>query len=296
MKKISIIIVTYKSENDIDECLDSIWEFCDIPREQLEVIIVDNSPESEPMFSTIKKRYNNDITLIHNTHNGGYGQGNNVGIRRATAPVVMIMNPDVRLCMPLFKTVTDDFQQDKELCMYGMKQMLSKDVKSPLSFDCSRKLNGYMIPIIASVCNKLDLYFPRYMYLQGSCFFIDREKFLATGLFDEDMFMYGEENDIHLRLSQKFGPHFVYNKHLRYLHLTLERPMSLTTELKMVASIAISNEKKGINAKETYQNFIGFYRTRYYSALIKKLLGKSHIQEQIDILSAVLDELKKKTT
>ena len=295
MKRLSIIIVTYKSEHDIYDCLQSVWQFCDIPKEELEVIIVDNSPECEPMFTNLRKQYGDSLVLIHNTHNGGYGQGNNVGIRQASAPVVMVMNPDVRLCEPLFKTALKAFDQDPGLCMYGMKQMLSAEVKSPLSFDCSRRMNGYLIPIVSSLCNKFDLFIPRLMYLQGSCFFVSREKFNQIGLFDEDIFMYGEEDDIHWRLQKLFGPHFMYNARLRYLHLTLERPMSLATEQKMVASIALSNEKKGYSRSFTYHNFVKYHRVRLLSAYIKKALGKKDVQQQIDILRTVISDFKQQS-
>ena len=294
MKRLSIIIVTYQSESDIYDCLQSVWQFCDIPKEELEVIIVDNSPECEPMFTILRKQYGDHLVLIHNTHNGGYGQGNNVGIRQATAPVVMIMNPDVRLCQPVFSTAVEAFEKDNRLCMYGMKQMLSPQIKSPLSFDCSRRMNGYVIPVVSSVCNKFDLYYPRLMYLQGSCFFMSKEKIEQVGLFDEDIFMYGEEDDIHWRLQKQFGPHFIYNAHLRYLHLTLERPMSLAIEQKMVASIALSNEKKGYPRQFTYRNFVRYHSVRLLSAYFKRALGRKDAQQQIDILKAVIHDFKQR--
>ena len=74
MKELSIIIVTYKSEHDIFDCLHSVWQYCDLPHEALEVIVVDNSPESTDMFNRLQALYGDDIILIHNTHNGGYGQ------------------------------------------------------------------------------------------------------------------------------------------------------------------------------------------------------------------------------
>ena len=292
MKELSIIIVTYKSEHDIFDCLHAVWQYCDLPPEALEVIVVDNSPESTDMFNRLQALYGDDIILIHNTHNGGYGEGNNVGIRKATAPVIMIMNPDVRMVEPLFKTAVEAFKRNRNLCMYGTKQMLSDTVKSPLSFDCSRRMNGYLIPIISSFCNKFDIYRPKYMYLQGSCFFISKEKFEEVGMFDEEIFMYGEEDDIHYRLKQRFGAQFQYNKHLRYLHLTLERPMSLSTEKKMVQSIVLSNKKKGITARKTVKTFIRYYRTRLASAYVKKLLGKKNASEHITILKAIIDDLK----
>ena len=292
MKRLSIVIVTYNSEHDIYDCLQSVWEFCDIAHEELEIIIVDNSRDSEPMFTKLRDRYGDSLVLIHNTHNGGYGQGNNIGIRHASAPVIMVMNPDVRLCEPFFMTTLTAYEQEPSLCMYGMKQMLSSEVKSPLSFDCSRRLNGYLIPIISSICNKLDLYIPHLMYLQGSCFFVRKEKFVQAGLFDEEIFMYGEEDDIHWRLKKQFGPHFLYNPHLHYIHLTLERPMSLVTEQKMVASIALSNEKKGYSRQYTYRNFVRYYRVRLMSAYLKILLKRRDAQQHIDILKTIIRGFK----
>ena len=287
MKRLSIIIVTYKSEDDIYDCIQSVWQYCDIPVENLELIVVDNSPESDTMFAELRKKYP-DIVLIHNTHNGGYGQGNNVGIRQATAPVIMIMNPDVRLCQPIFKTALEAFEKDKQLCMYGMKQMLSPTVKSPLSFDCSRFMNGYLIPFIATVCNKFDLFIPSCMFLAGSCFFISKAKFENVGLFDEDIFMYGEEDDIHHRLKQRYGAHFTYNSALRYIHQTLERPMSLATEQKMIASIARLHAKKGTPETRTYQNFVRYYRARLFINKLKKYLGDSQASKRIAILKDVV--------
>ena len=118
MKRLSIIIVTYNSEHDIYDCVSSIMKFSDIPLSEIELIIVDNnSRDTDTMFIKLKELYGNDIVLIKNTHNGGYGQGNNVGIKKATAPVILIMNPDVRLIEPFFKTAVEAFENDSELAM-----------------------------------------------------------------------------------------------------------------------------------------------------------------------------------
>ena len=295
MKRLSVIIVTYQSEHDIYDCLQSVWQHCDLPKEDLEVIVVDNSPESDGMFSQLRQLYGQDIILIHNTHNGGYGQGNNVGISQAKAPVVLIMNPDVRLVEPVFKTAVEAFENDTALCMYGMKQMLSDSVKSPLSFDCSRRMNGYLIPFISAAANKLDCYLKHFMWLQGSCFFIKKEKIEQVGLFDEELFLYGEEDDIQWRLKKKFGPHFEYNKKLHYLHLTLERPVSLATEKKMIDSIVLSNQKKGFTAHWTHKNFVRYYRVRLFSARVRKLLKKHDTDQRIEVFSSVIRLLKHKS-
>ena len=57
MKRLSIVIVTYNSEKDIYDCLKSIWNNCDIPKDQLEICIVDNSLESDSMFRKLEYLY-----------------------------------------------------------------------------------------------------------------------------------------------------------------------------------------------------------------------------------------------
>lgn len=280
MKRLSVIIVTYHSEHDIYDCLQSIEKYCDIPREELEIIVVDNSQESDDMFARLRQLHNDSLLLIHNTHNGGYGQGNNVGIRQSSSPVVLVMNPDVRLCEPIFKTALMAFENDSQLCIYGMKQMLSEKQNSPLSFDCSRQMNGYLIPFATTLCNKFDIFIPSCMFVAGSCFFVSKEKFEAVGLFDEDLFMYGEEDDIHYRLKKRFSPHFTYNPRLRYIHLVQDRPMSFNTEKRTIDSVVLSYKKKGVSPKSTCNNLIRNYRMRWFI----KVLGGNDDKNSISVI------------
>ena len=55
-----------------------------------------------------------------------------------------------------------------------------------------------------------------------------KEMFEKAGLFDEQIFLYGEENDIHYRIHKAFPQaHDRYLRKAVYLHLTEDRP---TTE------------------------------------------------------------------
>lgn len=76
MKTLSIIIVTYKSQEDILNCLSSIFKTADIPREFMDIIVVDNSSK-EVFLETqelIVAEYGAEIRIFHNAKNGGYGQ------------------------------------------------------------------------------------------------------------------------------------------------------------------------------------------------------------------------------
>lgn len=294
MKRLSIIIVTYNSEHDIYDCVSSIMKYSDIPLSELELIIVDNnSRDTDTMFEKLKELYGNDIVLIKNTHNGGYGQGNNVGIKKATAPVILIMNPDVRLIEPIFKTTVEAFEQDSKLAMYGMKQMLTATIPSTNSFTCTYALNGYIQTIMSSVCNRYDHYIAKYMHFSGSCFYIRKQMFEHVGLFDESVFMYGEEEDIHYRMWKLGYTKMVYNPKLHYIHLVKERKPDLKYELKLIDVAVFQNEKKGFSAKKTLKDRLRNTNMLIAREKLKILMGKTD-KSLINMLIELKTEIRNK--
>ena len=129
MIRLSLIILTYNSEKDIYDCLQSVYQYNDIGN-SLEVIVVDNNSQH---FTQMRDKINlqyPDVKVIANTKNGGYGQGNNIGIRAASAPIVSIMNPDVRLITPVFKTFVEVLSQDENI-MCGGKQYATMTKQNP---------------------------------------------------------------------------------------------------------------------------------------------------------------------
>lgn len=275
MKQLSIVIVTYNSEEDIYDCIDSILTYSDIPLSELEIIIVDNnSHDTDKMFTKLHELYGENIIMTKNTHNGGYGQGNNIGIQKATAPIIFIMNPDVRMMEPVLKTVIDTFNNSPKLCMYGMKQMQTPTKASKSSFVCTFRINGYISTIIAAFCTRFEWYIPRYLSLHGSCFFVRKSLFEKIGLFDESIFMYGEEDDIRYRFRKMGYKKMKYNHKLHYIHKTKEREPSLDYEIKILNAIIRQNEKKGYSAKKTIINMIRNTNLRISREFIRIKLGK----------------------
>ena len=168
--QISIVIVTYNSEKHIFECLDSVFENNDIGRD-LEVLIVDNcSKNFNVTKQTLTEKYGDKIRIIENTKNGGYGQGNNVGIKYSTAPIVMIMNPDVRLVEPVFKSAIQTFNDDR-VALLGFQQR-NVDGRRGFSIACSSTVYPLLAIPINNICNKIGFYFSKFMYVAGACFFV----------------------------------------------------------------------------------------------------------------------------
>lgn len=295
MKKVSIIIVTYNSEKDIYDCINSIIENSDIPLAEIELVVVDNnSTDSDTMFNKLKTLWGEDIILIKNSRNGGYGQGNNVGIRRCSAPVVLIMNPDVRLMCPIFRKAINLFSKDKNMCMLGMKQWLTLEEPSTNSFTCTYRMNGYLSTILSALCTRLDFYIAKYMHFSGSCFYINKAMFEAVGLFDESIFLYGEEDDIHYRLMNRFKDcKMIYDKRLRYLHLTKERKPDIRYEKTLIDVAVIQNQKKGYNEHKTLKNRLRCINLQILRERLRIMLGKKD-QTLLDMLEKLKLYIKEK--
>lgn len=224
MKNLSIIILTYNSENDIYDCLESVYQYNDIG-EALEIIVVDNqSRDFATMQKTIESLYPN-VIITQNTHNGGYGQGNNVGIRIAQAPIIAIMNPDVRLTKPVFSEMLKSFENE-DIVMCGGKQ-LTADGKENWSFAFDYNVWGPLRIILRNLYKRVDKYDYRYMHLSGAFFMVRKKEFEDIGMFDESIFMYGEECDIHLRFRKMYpSKKMLFMPEVSYLHLSREREFS----------------------------------------------------------------------
>ena len=196
------------------------------------------------MFNGIRRIYGDEIVLVNNTNNGGYGQGNNVGIRRAKAPVIMIMNPDVRLNSHVFNHALSIFAQKQYVGIYGLTQMVSENRKCGTSFNTTHMMNGYLRILLTGISNRFNIFLPSCMYVSGACFFIRRDSFEKAGLFDESIFMYGEEDDVWYRM-RRIGQKTMFDASSTYIHLTEERKTDANYELKMLRSVMYVNSKYG---------------------------------------------------
>lgn len=295
MKRLSIVIVTYNDEKDIYDCIASIHKFADIPMSEVEVIVVDNSPaDSAPMFEKLRNLYGNDIVLIRNDRNGGYGQGNNVGIRACTSPVVMVMNPDVRLYEPVFGKVLAAFDADAQLNLYGMKQMLDEHRPSKKTTDWTYMMNGWVRAFLSSFMSKSDWYFAKWMFISGACFFVRKSSFVEVGLFDEENFMYGEEDDIRLRLQHRYGVHTIYDRQLHYQHLIGERIISSKALVREAEACLLLYGKKGYKRQYILECFSQNLRAVLAYHKLLRLMGKSMptIASEVDALAEIRAMMK----
>ena len=87
-KDITIVITSFKSDQIIGNCLNSIDRQC-------KTILVENSSNVE-FKKNVEKEFNN-VECILSGENMGYGRANNIGLKKVTTKYALILNPDATL-------------------------------------------------------------------------------------------------------------------------------------------------------------------------------------------------------
>jgi len=262
IKKVSVIIVTYNSEKLIFDCLDSIFKYNDIGN-SLEVIIVDNcSKDQENVFFKVIQKYGDKIILVKSAVNGGYGHGNNQGIMISSSPIVIVMNPDVRLILPVFSKIISKINSDQNIGMMGVSFV---DGSPKIYFKPDRiNMLKYLFP---SFFIKFKLFNMNDMFLSGSFLIFVRETFLDVGRFDENIFMYHEEADVSNRMIENGKECYLFDD-ISVLHLAHGREVNLNLLKIGTESRNYYFKKFGGNLKGYYSMLIFCYKIKFVLAIL----------------------------
>lgn len=213
--KLSLIIVSYNSADILIQCLDSVFKYNDIGS-QLEVIVSDNSPRSD-LCDALNKKYDK-VKVIHNKDNRGFGYGNNQGEKIASGDYLLFLNPDTVLVEPIFSWAIEQFDKNPKLAMFGVK-LLKPDYSLNNSFMWLDTF-GLRAWILNKVCQKLNIFIEKRMFISGADTFIRRNIFEQIGGFDESIFMYYEESDLHHRFyANEPEMNMAYFPNKRIVHL-----------------------------------------------------------------------------
>lgn len=272
---ISVVIVTYNSSSEIRECVSSIYKYNDIG-DKLEVVVVDNcSGDYEETQSIIVNNYPK-VKILSNIKNGGYGQGNNIGIAEATNPIVLIMNPDVRLFKPIFKKAIDHYNRTSRLLLLGMQQYNTKELRGS-SF--SMKKPSYCSLVIYKICSVFNIYNPKYFFISGACHFIKKDEFVKLGGYDENIFLYGEETDINERILAN-NYKISFDESMGYIHPMHERGDSLITLQRGLKSALYICEKNGWSKAKLLKGYCQYFQFLLLRSKLRKDIKQGDIYRE----------------
>ena len=111
MTSVSIIIVTYNSEKEIVNCINSLLpKMLDLNGE---IVIIDNN-SNDSTVSLLNEIDNKNITIIQNSTNIGYTIANNQGVMKSTGEYLFFLNPDTLISNGEIKNLLGELQNDKD--------------------------------------------------------------------------------------------------------------------------------------------------------------------------------------
>lgn len=211
--KLAIIVLNYKNYNDTVVCVDKLLEI----GVNADIVIVDNASPNES-YKILSEKYNecNNISIIASKKNGGYSAGNNYGVRYALdkfeSDTIAIMNPDIiipdanvieRLYSKLYSSnefgiiggvaITNN-KFDINRCCWNIPKGIDTVITHFIKCKNQRGGSDYIWlnnGLIQTEC------------IAGCFFMIKADVFCELGLFDENVFLYNEENILGIKLKKR---------------------------------------------------------------------------------------------
>lgn len=110
--RVSVILVLWNCEQELPQCLRSLGEGTDVP---VEVICVDNASEDR----SVEVARAHGARVVEMGANVGFPAAVNAGLRHATAPYVLLLNPDVELGRGVLARCLEELVTDPTVGMVG---------------------------------------------------------------------------------------------------------------------------------------------------------------------------------
>ena len=110
IQDITIVITSFKSDEKIKNCLNSIKNKC-------KVILVENSDDFE-LKKNIESEFNN-VECFLTGENYGYGKANNIGLKKVKTKYALILNPDTLLDAQTLENFVETTNQIKNFAIIG---------------------------------------------------------------------------------------------------------------------------------------------------------------------------------
>jgi GT2 family glycosyltransferase len=197
---ISVVIPTYNNLSLLLECLDSVHKL-DYPRDQLEVIVVDNA-SSDRTPETVTNRYPN-VRVIQLDTNTGFAPACDRGAQEAAGDYVAFLNNDAVVSPDWLTALLDALHAGEDGTVCAASRILSRDGEDTEYSGASSNLFGAGRP--ESVSGWPDLPAPPttgtpILFASGGAMLIRRDTFLEVGGFDPSYFAYFEDVDLGWRL------------------------------------------------------------------------------------------------
>lgn len=268
--KTGIVILNYNDCKTTIELLEKIKEY-----EILNKIVVVDNNSTDNSYEILSKYENEKIKVIKTEENKGYSYGNNIGCKyliQNGTDYIIISNPDV------------SFKEDDVLQLCKNLKNTQIAVASPVINEHGVLNRGWKfrstfidsltnINFIGRFFKKLGLYKNKYyngaytkVDVVSGCFFVIKAEILEEiNYFDENVFLYYEENILAKKI-QKLGKLIVVNNDVEVFHnhsISVNKSLKKIEKFKILAKSQRYYHKKYNNANifRMLELYISYYLT-----------------------------------
>lgn len=231
---LSLVIVAYKSREEIGPCLGSLPR--EIDGRPVEVVVVDNSANLDGGCEAAVRGAYPWVDYVAAETNLGFGRGNNVGYARTRGDCVLFLNPDTISNAAALEHCVAELRRDASIGLISPRLEL---VDGSMDLACRRSIPTLWDGFCRA--SGLAAAFPRTSLFAGynlthlpadgvhdvgainGAFMLGRravfERVAPEGaVFDERFFMYGDDLDLCIRVARA-GWRIVYDGRVRITHL-----------------------------------------------------------------------------
>lgn len=236
-KKVGLIILDYNNAAATINCIDSVLEYSNLSLIKIAVIDNGSSISNIQKMKDYLSKMNSSvgyfslnnyssqkhelINYIKVGENLGYAKGNNIGLAFFSFDVeieyIMILNNDILFTETLIEPLSEALESNSS---YGIVSPVLYKKNGFIDFNCARKEptlfdifieQSFLLRKVSVFSTKLR---KRYLIKNdemnndiieielpsGACFLIHKHIFLSIGGFDENTFLYYEENILYRKL------------------------------------------------------------------------------------------------
>ena len=224
--RLTIIIVNFKTEQLVLDCIESIYKY-DISG--VEIIIVDNDSK-DGLEKKLHKIYPN-MVFINMGYNAGFARANNAGIKIAKGENILLLNSDtINLQDAVNKC--DRMLRESSYIAAGV-QLLNPDLSPQISgsYAMTGGLN-YLLPLpytgnlLKKIAGIAKIKKPSIQetkdtievdWINGAFLMVKKNVIEQAGIMDEDFFLYAEEAEWCSRIK-RYGRLCIFGE-LNVIHL-----------------------------------------------------------------------------
>ena len=195
---VTAVIVSYNSGAVIDACLHSIDGV--VP-----TLLVDNASSDDTLECAKAFPW---LRVLRNEENFGFGRAANIALSVTDSPLILLLNPDVRICAEDIAILRRAAEQYPRGAIFGPALFYPAGIKSKPGYGpplfsaghalfstwCARWQRLHWSPVDSARVAAHEVGF-----LSGCVLFLRREAMTELGGFDERIFLYYEETDLCLR-------------------------------------------------------------------------------------------------